>query len=166
MVAQVTGGNPKTTGVYYDDSWNNALLPAGTTDCAHAVPGAEVTYFESLDRNPRSLDAGAGLVGLPGSILGLTADPRSLIDPTLLPVDPRTCTPVYPDQYLKVNTVFEVAKAAGLHTAWSDKHPAYEILNGPAGSGIDDLFTPEINSDAPNVGSSIDWTKDNALTQQ
>jgi hypothetical protein len=28
------------------------------------------------------------------------------------------------------------------------------------------LFTPEINSDAPTVGSSIDWTKDNALTQQ
>ena len=33
MVAQVTGGNPKTTGVYYDDSYNHALLPAGTTNC-------------------------------------------------------------------------------------------------------------------------------------
>ena len=37
----------------------------------------------------------------------------------------------------------------GLRTAWSDKHPAYEILNGPSGTGIQDLFTPEINSDAP-----------------
>jgi hypothetical protein len=44
MVGQVTGGNPKTTGVYYDDSWNRALLPAGTTSCAGATPGAEVTY--------------------------------------------------------------------------------------------------------------------------
>ena len=37
---------------------------------------------------------------------------------------------------------------AGLRTAWSDKHVAYEILNGPSGNGIDDLFAPEINSDA------------------
>ncbi|MDX6562204.1 MAG: hypothetical protein QOD65_2018, partial [Gaiellales bacterium] len=61
MVAQVTGGNPKTTGVYYDDSWNNALLPAGTTACAGAKPGAEVTYFEQADKNPLALDAGQGL---------------------------------------------------------------------------------------------------------
>src|ERR1700681_1519954 len=33
MVAQVTGGNPKSTGVYYDDSYNHALLPAGTISC-------------------------------------------------------------------------------------------------------------------------------------
>jgi len=28
----LTGGGPGTTGVYYDDTWNRALLPAGTTD--------------------------------------------------------------------------------------------------------------------------------------
>src|SRR5262252_5161609 len=43
LAAQVTGGNPKSTGVYYDDSWNRALLPPGTTDCKHATPGTEVT---------------------------------------------------------------------------------------------------------------------------
>ena len=32
MVGQVTGGNPGTTGVYYDDTYNRALLPAGTTE--------------------------------------------------------------------------------------------------------------------------------------
>ena len=32
MVGQVTGGNPGTTGIYYDDSYNRALLPAGTTN--------------------------------------------------------------------------------------------------------------------------------------
>jgi hypothetical protein len=73
---------------------------------------------------------------------------------------------VYPHQYLKVNTIFEVARAAGLGTAWSDKHPAYEILQGPSGTGIQDLFTPEINSDAPTPGSPGDWTSDNALTQR
>jgi hypothetical protein len=166
MVAQATGGNPSSTGVYYDDSWNHALLPAGTTSCAGVTPGAEVTYFEQLDKNLHSIDAGQGLAGLPGSILSLTGNPDTLIDPTQLPVDPTTCTPVYPHSYLKVNTIFEVARAYGLRTAWSDKHPAYEILNGPSGTGVQDLFTPEINSDAPTLGSSIDWTKDNALTQQ
>src|SRR5690348_2548453 len=166
MVGQVTGGNPKTTGVYYDDSFNHVLLPAGTTSCAGVAPGVEVTYFEQADLNQHSIDAGQGLVGLPGSILQMTGNPRTLIDPSQLPVDPATCKPVYPHQYLKVNTVFEVARAAGLRTAWTDKHPAYEVLNGPSGAGIQDLFTPEINSDAPALGSSIDWTKDNALTMQ
>ncbi|HEX2679808.1 MAG TPA: alkaline phosphatase family protein, partial [Candidatus Dormibacteraeota bacterium] len=73
------------------------------------------------------------------------------------------CKPVYPHQYLKVNTVFEVARAAGLRTAWSDKHPAYELLNGPSGKGVQDFFTPEINSQASVAGS--DYTKDNELTQ-
>jgi hypothetical protein len=166
MVAQVTGGNPSSTGIFYDDSWNAALLPAGTTNCSGVAPGAEVTYFEAAARNPHSIDSGQGLSGLPGSILQLTGNPRTLIDPAQLPVDPKTCTPVYPDQYIKVNTVFEVARAAGLRTAWSDKHAAYEVLNGPSGAGIQDLFTPEINSDAPVAGSSNDWTKDNVLTQQ
>jgi hypothetical protein len=166
LVAQVTGGNPSSTGIYYDDTFNHALLPAGTTSCAGVQPNAEVTYFEQLDRNQRSIDAGQGLAGLPGSILQMTGNPTTLIDPTQLPVDPATCTPVYPHQYLKVNTVFEVARAAGMRTAWSDKHPAYEVLNGPSGTGVQDLFTPEINSDAPTAGSSNDWTTDNALTQQ
>ncbi|HEY5143377.1 MAG TPA: alkaline phosphatase family protein [Solirubrobacteraceae bacterium] len=166
MVGQVTGGNPGTTGVWYDDSWNRDLLPAGTTNCAGVAPGAEVTYFEQLDKDPSALDAGQGLGGLPGSILSLTPSPISLIDPAQLPVDPTTCQPVYPHSYLRVNTIFEVARAAGLRTAWADKHPAYEILNGPSGTGIQDEFTPEINSDAPTSGSGQDWTKDNALTQQ
>ena len=164
MVGQVTGGNPKTTGVYYDDSFNHALLPAGTTNCTGVAPGVEVTYFEALDKNPLSIDAGQGLSGLPDNILSLTSNPNNLIDTTQLPVDPTTCKPVYPNQYLKVNTVFEVARAAGLRTAWSDKHPAYQILSGPSGTGVQDFFTPEINSNA-SVSGAADWTKDNALTQ-
>ncbi|WP_136611749.1 alkaline phosphatase family protein [Sinomonas albida] len=166
MVGQVTGGNPGTTGVYYDDTWNRKLLPAGTTNCATATPGAEVAYTEAADRNQNALDAGQGLAGLPNSILQMTGTPRSLLDPAQLPVDPATCKPVYPNQYLKVNTVFEAAKQAGLRTAWSDKHVAYDILSGPSGTGIDDLFAPEINSDASIAGYKGDWTKDNAATQQ
>ena len=125
-----------------------------------------MTYFEQLDKNPLALDAGQGLAGLPGSILSMTGNPTTLIDRTQLPVDPATCQPILPHQYLKVNTVFEVARAHGLRTAWSDKHAAYEILNGPSGTGIQDLFTPEINSDASIAGYKGDWTKDNLATQQ
>ena len=167
MVGQATGGNPATTGIYYDDTYNHALLPPGTTSCPAGAPtGTEVTYFEALDRNPNSLDAGQGLAGLPGSILSMTGQPQTLIDPTKLPVDPTTCQPVYPHQYLKVNTIFEVARAHGLRTAWSDKHPAYEILDGPSGTGVQDLFTPEINSQADGLPAGQDWTSDNAKTQQ
>jgi len=168
LVAQVTGGHPASTGVYYDDSYNHALLPAGTAGaaCATVARGTEVGYFEQLDKNPHALDAGQGLGGLPASIREMTANPARLIDRSKLPVDPTGCQPVYPHSYLQVNTVFEVARAAGLRTAWSDKHPAYEILNGPSGSGVQDLFTPEIDSDAPTPGSPVSWTKVNSLTRQ
>ena len=146
MVAQVTGGNPSSTGVYYDDTWNAALRPAGTTPatCAAAAPGAEVTYFEQLDKESARTGRRAGPARSAGlSILSMTATPARLIDPAQLLVDPTSCQPVCPHSYLQVNTVSEVARAAGLRTAWADKHPAYEILNGPSGTGIQDLFTPE-----------------------
>lgn len=172
LIAGMTGGNPKTTGIYYDVSYNHALIDAGASAdqvpdpavCRHPVLGANVAYDESLDRDTSRLDAGQGLPNLPGDILQMTAHPRTLINPVLLPINPRTCHRVYPHSYLKVNTVFEVAKAHGLRTAWSDKHPAYEILNGPSGNGVDDLFTPEINSDADALGD--DWAGVNSLTRQ
>jgi hypothetical protein len=66
MVAQVTGGNPKSTGIYYDDSYNHALLPAGTTNCAGVAPGVEVTYFEQAARNPNSLAPARDWPAFPG----------------------------------------------------------------------------------------------------
>jgi hypothetical protein len=172
MVGQVTGGNPKTTGVYYDAEYNHKLLPAGTTSCTGQPLGAEVNYFEIIAKNPLALDSGQGLPGLPDSILKMSGKPQNtLINSKTLPVDPSTCKPIYPHQYLKVNTVFEVARAHGMRTAWSDKHVAYEILNGPSGTGIQDLFTPEINSNAFKPDGSpypngVDWTGNNNATIQ
>ena len=167
MIAQLTGATAGQSGVYYDDTYNHALLPPGTTDCKGATPGTEVAWTEAADDNLNSIDAGEGLAGLPGSILQMTGNPLTVINPANLPVDPATCKPVYPNQYLRVNTVFDVAKQAGLHTAWSDKHPAYSILDGKSGTSIDDLFTPEINSDASASGFTTgDWTTSNAATRQ
>jgi hypothetical protein len=175
LIGQVTGGDPSSTGIYYDDTWNHAVFPAGTTTCRGPAPGGEVTYFEALDKNLGALDAGQGIVPASGSdpwanILHMTGNPKDVIDPAQLPVDAATCKPIYPNQYLRVNTIFEVAHQHGLVTAWSDKHPAYQIVSGPSGTGVDDFFTPEINSSAnpaaPTDPSQADWTTDNLRTQQ
>ena len=126
LLAMLTGGSPKSTGVYYDDSYDRALSAPGS-DCK--IKGTEVVYDESIDKNPDAINGGGG------------------IDEAKLPRDGANgCKVVYPHEFLRTNTVFEVAKAAGMKTAWSDKHPAYEIVNGPSGKGVDDLFVPEINS--------------------
>src|SRR5215470_17665362 len=147
MLALATGGTPKSTGVYYDDSYDRRLAPpVGTAfssvsgDCTSGVfPGTEVVYDETIDKDLTRLDAGGG------------------IDPNALPRDPGNgCAPVYPHQFLRVNTIFEVIKHSGLgRTAWSDKHPSYEILNGPSGTGLDDLFAPEINNSSQDITGSI-----------
>jgi hypothetical protein len=100
----------------------------------------------------------------------MTGNPVDAINPAQLPVARSACEPVYPSQYLKVNTIFEVAHQHHLLTAWSDKHPAYQIMSGPSGEGVDDYFTPEINSSAnpsaPTDPNQPDWTTGNLLTQQ
>jgi hypothetical protein len=175
MIGQFTGGNPATTGIYYDDTWNHAVFPIGTTNCTGPAPGAEVAYTEFDDINLGALDAGQGIVPAPGSdpwadILHMTGNPLKVINPKNLPVDPATCLPIYPNKYLHVNTIFEIAHQHNLLTAWSDKHPAYLAASGPSGKGVDDYFTPEINSSssatAPTDPSQPDWTTDNLATQQ
>jgi Type I phosphodiesterase / nucleotide pyrophosphatase len=166
MTAQVTGGNPRSTGIYYDDTWNHDVFPAGTTKCTGPVPGGEAAYEEAVDVNSNALDAGQGLTGLPGSILKMTGNPLDVINPANLPVSPKTCQPIYPNQYLEVNTIFNVAREHGLRTAWSDKHPAYQMFSGPSGTGVQDYFTPEINSQAAGYPAGQDWTSDNAATMQ
>jgi type I phosphodiesterase/nucleotide pyrophosphatase len=148
MVAQVTGALPPTTGIWYDDHYRRDLSPAGS-HCA--TVGTEVNAAEPLDFDPNALDGGASKNNGQG------------LDVNKLPLDPKNgCKPVYPHSLLRVNTIFEVIRAAGLRTAWSDKHPAYDILNGPSGTGVEDAYNPEINSLVPtgtcNGNGSNDWT--------
>lgn len=132
-LAMVTGGSPAVTGVYYDVSFDRSLSPAGS---ACATRGAVVPYNEQIN-----VDVNNGALG---------------INTAKLPLDPsRGCTPVFPHQYLRINTIYEVIKAAGMRTAAIDKHPSYEILNGPSGAGLDDLYTPEINPAKKDIAKTI-----------
>ena len=125
-LAMATGGSPRSTGVYYDVSWDNSLSPAGS-DCS--TRGALVPFNQTINVNAN------------------TGDSVADINPAKLPRDPdHGCSVVYPHQFLKVNTIYEVAHAAGLRTAVADKHPSYEILSGPSGTGIDDFYGPEFNA--------------------
>ena len=150
MIAQATGGAPRSAGVFYDDSYDRTLFAPGS-NCA-GDPGTEVQYAENIDRDKNALNGG-----------GTLGKPLTQIDPAQLPLSKAsgTCKPLYPHEFLRVNTLFEVIHAAGGHTAWADKHPAYDILNGPSGKGINDLFTPEINSLIPVTGNT---TQDNTTS--
>jgi hypothetical protein len=133
LMSLVTGGSPISTGVWYEGAYVRSLSPPGS-NCK--TVGTEVNWGNSLDRNKKVLDAGGG------------------IDPAKLPLDPsKGCVPVYPHTFLRVNTIFEVAHSVGMRTAWIDKHPSYEMVSGPSGMGVDDLYTPEIGSAARDVKS-------------
>jgi hypothetical protein len=143
-IAQVSGGTPRVTGVYYDDTYDRSLFPP-SSNC-RGPRGSEVRLTGHLDRNEARLDGGAPS--------GLAGDSAAAIDPARLP-EVRTdgsCRALWPHDYLRVNTVFGVLHERGLRTAWIDKHPSYDILNGPGGPAegpgrnIDDFFAPEIDA--------------------
>ncbi|HEX7915346.1 alkaline phosphatase family protein [Rudaea sp.] len=136
--ALATGASPRTSGFLYDVSYDRALSPPaqttpyGITGGANLCPGTvgtQVGFDEQIDVDYTQLNGGGG------------------INPAYLPRDPKNdCAPVYPHSFLRVNTVFEVIHQLGGYTAWSDKHPAYDFYNGPSGKGVDDFWSPEINS--------------------
>jgi len=165
LVGQITGGHPRTTGTYYDVSYDRALSPPATTTPYGIVGGAnlcpgmrgtQVGFDEQIDNDYTKIDGGGG------------------INPLYLPRDPNNgCAPVYPHNFLRVNTVFEVIRSNSGYTAWSDKHPSYDFVSGPSGKGVNDFYSPEINSvpvalpnvpgcsPLPDLGAA---TSDNAWT--
>src|SRR5271157_291301 len=161
LLAQVTGGTSKSTGVFYDDSFDRTLFaPAGSPPApCSSGPGAETQYAENVDKNLHSIDGGA-----PSSLSLIGPNSAVAIDPNNLPgqLVHGVCKAVWPHNFIRTNTIFGVIHRHHLRTAWSDKHPAYEIVNGNdpdtqptnrPGTNVDDFFAPEINSDlsAANV---------------
>lgn len=152
LLAFMTGGTPKTHGVFYDDSYDRTLFAPGSN--CQGSPGTETLFDESIDYDLTKLDGG----GAAGS---------DHINPAHLPMRLANgkCEPVYPHQFQRLNTIMEVIHAAGKRTAWSDKHPAYEIISGPSGKGLDELYAPEINSTSVPGQPGADWTTDPSFTR-
>jgi len=143
----VTGASPRTHGVYYDAAYAHDLYPPGS-NCTGPM-GTVTGWEETIDNNNTVLNGGGGF------------------NVSLLPLKLTEfgyCAPVYPWDYLLVNTVFEwavlfwglkrahilkdsrVIREQGLVTAYADKHPAYSSTNGPSGIGLTNGFFPEINA--------------------
>jgi hypothetical protein len=150
MAALASGGTPKSTGLYYDVAYDRRLDPpaekTGTGLAAgpctpYATPtGTTTDNDQGIDIDDTKLNGGA-----PGA--GLTEGGIASLDPKKLERDPAAgCAPVYPWNFIRVNTLFGVIHAAGGYTAWIDKHPSYSFVGGPGGNGLDDYYSPEVSS--------------------
>jgi hypothetical protein len=165
LMALVTGGTPRTTGVYYDVAYDRVLAPP-LHDTANGVfagacnsgvaNGTTTEYEEGVDFDPSKLNGGGPYGPFDGGFKS--------IDPTRLPRDPfNGCQPVFPWNFLRTNTIYGVIHAAGGYTAWSDKHAVYAMVSGPTGTAtptnVDDYYSPDVNSDAVGLPGVV--TPDN-----
>ncbi len=150
MAALASGGTPKTTGLYYDVAYDRSLDPPAKTTgtglaagpCTpYALPiGTTTDNDQGVDLDDTKLNGGA-----PGA--GLTEGGIASLDPNKMARDPQAgCASVYPWNFIRTNTLFGVIHAAGGYTAWIDKHPSYSFVGGPGGKGLDDYYSPEVDS--------------------
>jgi len=161
LMALVTGGTPRLVGAFYDVSFDRVLAPplndtgngVFSGPCVPNTPNGTTTeYEEGVDLNQTMLNGGGPYPPTDGGILS--------IDPTRLPRDPyNNCSPVYPWNFIRANTIYGVIHAAGGYTAWADKHAVYAAVSGPSNnaSNVDDYYSPEVNSNVvalPGVTTS------------
>jgi hypothetical protein len=161
LMALVTGGDPKLTGVYYDDSYDRTIYappaqtPALSQNCTGPA-GNEAAYFENID-------AGAPTFYNPNGIrpiIGATIDPAQLA----YLKQKGKCQALLPNNFLRTNSIFSVAAQAGMYTAWADKHPVYnaEIAGNGTPNSVNDPFNTEINADL--IPPSLVDTRGNTVT--
>ena len=145
LLALVTGGSPVTTGLFYDVSYDRSIFAPTNVSCSGPA-GNMMVFDESID-------------------LYVNGVSQNVIDPAQLPrIRDKfgNCVPMYPHSALRTNTIFEAVRSRGGYTAWADKHPAYDLVNGPSGKGVDDLYTPEItNVDGFDATVSVVCTAQN-----
>src|SRR5262249_42938724 len=84
LLSMVTGGSPRTTGVFYDNSYDRNMFAPGS-DCT-GVAGTEVVYDESIDFDSTKLfSGGINPANLPKAIIG------------------GQCVDLFPHSFLRVN---------------------------------------------------------------
>jgi hypothetical protein len=130
LLALVTGGSPLSHGLFYDVSYDRTIFDPSNKTCSGPA-GNMMVFDESID------------------VYDASNVSQNRINPDSLPryINAQgQCAPLFPHNAMRTNTIFEVVKASGGRTAWADKHPAYDLVNGPSGKGVDDLFTPEITN--------------------
>ncbi len=163
LMALVTGGSPRTYGAFYDVAYDRVLAPpmtttgngiAGGTCTVNTPNGTRTEYEEGIDKNQTFLNGIDGISTANGDGGIKSIDPAKLIrDPY------KNCAPVFPWNFVRTNTIFGVTHAAGLYTAWSDKHASYSAVAGPGdGTNLDDYYAPDINSAVvalPNVTTPL-----------
>jgi hypothetical protein len=155
IAALVTGGTPKSTGIYYDVAYDRSLdgpatltgtgLPPSACTPNQPPTGTTTDNDQGVDLDDTMLNGGAPNASpTEGGIASL--------DPTKMSRDPaKNCAPVYPWNFVRTNTIFGVVRAAGGYTAWIDKHPSYSMVGGPGGHGLNDYYSPEVDSNVINL---------------
>lgn len=135
-----TGAVPATHGIWYDATYDKSLYPPGSG--CKGNPGTEVLWDETIDADDTMLNG--------GKTFNYSALPQ-------FKTSWGDCTYLLPSDYVRVNTVFEVVRQNGGSTKYTDKHPSYEYLNGPSGTGIYELYTPEIASTDGTVNGTMNY---------
>lgn len=146
LLALITGGSPNGHGLFYDVSYDREIFDPMNTTCSGQA-GNTMVLDESIDKY-----SGNPPVSL--NVLNPDALPNHLVN--------GKCVRMFPHEAVRSNTIFEVVRASGGRTAWADKHPAYDIANGPSGKGVTDLYTPEItNTNGFDATASVVCTVEN-----
>jgi Type I phosphodiesterase / nucleotide pyrophosphatase len=132
LLALTTGGTPISTGIISSDGYDHALSPAGS----HCTSS--------------------------GTSLALGASFRSdgSLDPSRAPLDPlHGCSPLWPHNLLRVNTIFEVVRDKIGPTAWAGESAATtDLLRGPSGKGLNDACGYESGvGDEARVAAVLRW---------
>jgi hypothetical protein len=135
-----SGASSRNTGIFWETVYDRELYPPGS-NCV-GPQGTVCDFSEAIDIDNTRLDGGGGF------------------NTSLLPQKKTawgTCEFVYPHNFIRTNTVFEVGRANGLVTAYADKHLSYEFLDGPSGIGLTQGYFPEIASVDGTIEAQEAW---------
>lgn len=137
-------------------TYTNAHVPWPDTAAgmlAFATGGSPIsTGIFSSHGFDRALSPGSPGCAATGAELNLD------LSPPILPRDrEHDCAELTPHALTKVNSIFDLVHASGGSTAWAGDNAAYaDLLRGPSGNALDDVFVP---APSPNLKSLMESAK-------